>query len=73
MKTNVGNTDRILRFLAGAALVAFALLGPGVAYQWLGWIGVPVMLTAVFKFCPAYPLLGISTMGKKKEEPEAES
>jgi len=27
----------------------------------LGWIGVVLILTALLRFCPAYPILGIRT------------
>jgi len=67
MKLNVGTTDRILRAAAGIGLIAFALVGPDVAYKWAGWIGVPLLLTAAFKFCPAYLPFGISTRGKEED------
>ncbi len=60
MKTNVGGIDRILRIVAGLALVAWALMG-GPAWA---WIGVVPLATAVIGFCPVYPLLGISTNKK---------
>jgi hypothetical protein len=31
-----------------------------------GYIGVVPILTGVFRFCPAYPLLGINTCGTSK-------
>lgn len=58
MKINVGSVDRILRIVVGAALIALA--ATGTVGLW-GWIGVVPMLTGVFKFCPAYTLLGLST------------
>lgn len=63
MAKNVGGIDRILRIVAGLALLAFALgfIGKGSPYAWLGWIGIVPILTAVFSFCPLYPLLGINT------------
>lgn len=63
MAKNVGGIDRILRIVVGLALLAFALgfIGKGSAYAWLGWIGIVPILTAVFSFCPLYPLLGINT------------
>jgi len=70
-KVNVGSTDRILRAIAGVGLIAFAVMWPGMEYQWLGWIGVPVLLIAVLKFCPAYPLFGINTGAKSADVPEA--
>jgi hypothetical protein len=64
MKNNVGTTDRVLRILAGIALIA--LSATGVIGLW-GYIGVALVLTGLFRFCPAYPLLGINTCGMKKE------
>jgi hypothetical protein len=60
MKTNVGGIDRILRIVAGLALIAWALMGGPV---W-AWIGVVPLATALIGFCPVYPLLGISTSKK---------
>ncbi len=62
MSANVGNIDRIIRILAGLALIAWALMGGPV---W-AWIGVVPLATGVFKFCPAYSLLGMNTCGLKK-------
>jgi hypothetical protein len=61
MKCNVGNMDRAIRIIAGLVLIALAATGTiGI---W-GWIGVIPVLTDVFRFCPAYPLLGINTNSK---------
>ena len=57
MKVNVGGIDRILRIVAGAALIAWAVLGGPV---W-AWVGVVPLATGLVKFCPFYPLLGVST------------
>ena len=58
MKKNVGGIDRVLRIVAGLALVALAATGQvGV---W-GWLGVVVLATGVFSFCGAYTLIGLST------------
>jgi O-antigen ligase len=63
MKSNVGGLDRILRIVAGIALIALTVTGTvGV---W-GWIGVVPLLTGLIGWCPAYPLLGISTCPMKK-------
>lgn len=63
MKSNVGGIDRILRLVAGLALIVWALMGGPV---W-AWIGVVFALTAVISFCPLYPLLGISTCSSNKK------
>jgi Inner membrane protein YgaP-like, transmembrane domain len=62
MSANVGSIDRIVRILAGIALIAWALMG-GPAWA---WIGVVPLATGLFKICPAYSLLGINTCGAKK-------
>lgn len=57
MKQNVGGTDRVVRIVAGLALI-----GWGVATQnWWGAIGVVPLATALIGWCPAYLPFGIST------------
>lgn len=63
MKINMGNMDRILRAVAGGALIAWALTG---GPTW-AWIGVLPLLTAAFRFCPAYTLLGMNTCRTDKK------
>lgn len=62
MKMNEGTTDRVLRVVAGLALIALA--ATGTVGMW-GWIGVVPLLTGTFGFCPAYTVLGISTCPMK--------
>ena len=64
MKANVGGLDRILRIAVGIDLIALAAMG--VVGVW-GWIGVVPLLTGLIGWCPAYPLLGISTCPMKKQ------
>lgn len=63
MSANVGTFDRIARVVIGLALIAFALgyIASGTGWNWVGWIGVVPILTAVFGTCPAYSMLGCST------------
>jgi len=66
---NVGSLDRTLRFIVGAVLLAAPFLPPfaGVFAAWGAWkfavaaVGVVMLGTAAFRFCPAYTLLGIRT------------
>ncbi len=58
MKFNVGTIDRILRIVAGLALIGLTLAN--VIGVW-GWIGVVPLATGLFRFCPAYLLFGMST------------
>ena len=66
MQVNVGMIDRIVRVAIGIVLIAFALrIGfPETGWNWVGWIGVMPILTAVFGNCPAYSLLGLSTSNR---------
>lgn len=57
MKTNVGNTERMLRIIAGIIIIAV-----GVYFQsWWGVVGVIPLFTGLFRFCPLYTMLGINT------------
>jgi hypothetical protein len=58
MKVNLGSIDRVLRILAGILLMALAF--QGIIGVW-GWIGVVLVATGLFRFCPAYSLLGVKT------------
>ena len=58
MNTNVGTIDRVLRIAAGVVLIALAAAGK---VGWWGYIGVVPLLSGLFRFCPAYSLLGIRT------------
>ncbi|SFP60852.1 Protein of unknown function [Ectopseudomonas composti] len=62
MNANVGTLDRSLRIAAGLILIALSLAG--VIGLW-GWICVVPLATGIFRFCPAYPLLGINTCKMK--------
>jgi len=63
MTANMGTLDRTARIVVGAALLAFALgyLAPGTGWNWIGWIGVVPILTALLGNCPAYSVFGCST------------
>jgi len=63
MTANVGGIDRTLRIIVGLALIALAVAGEQLIGQnvvW-GWIGVIPLATGIFKFCPAYSILGVKT------------
>lgn len=62
MKTNVGSTDKIIRIILGAAIIAAGLFYG----SWLGVIGVIPILTAFMNFCPLYSIFGINTCGVKQ-------
>ena len=62
MVQNVGTVDRVIRIVAGLALIAASLLG--YIGMW-GWIGVVVLATGVFRSCPAYLPFSMSTCPTK--------
>lgn len=55
---NVGTVDRIVRAIVGLAVISLVFVGPQTLW---GWLGLIPLATAVFRFCPAYTLLGIRT------------
>jgi len=59
MKTNVGSIDRIVRIIAGCAI-----LGAGYYFKsWWGLVGLLPILTGLVRFCPAYLPFGLNTCG----------
>ena len=65
MKANIANLDRIIRVVVGLVLLAYALrIGfPDTGWNWVGWIGVVPILTALVRVCPLYTLMGLRTGG----------
>ena len=63
MSTNVGGIDKVLRIVIGLALIAYAIpLGfPATGWNWVGWIGIVPLATAIFGVCPLYSIIGVST------------
>lgn len=62
MTPNIGSTDKILRIVAGLAII-----GAGVYLQsWWGAVGAVPLLTALIGWCPAYAPFGLSTRGGGK-------
>jgi hypothetical protein len=59
----MGIPDRIGRVILGLVLLAYALqIGfPATGWNWVGWIGVVPILTAIVRYCPLYSLVGIRT------------
>ena len=60
MKCNTGKTDRIIRVIIGAGIIA----GGVYLQSWWGAIGVIPLFTAAIGWCPAYLPFGISSCKK---------
>jgi hypothetical protein len=62
MQCNVGTADRWFRITGGL----FVIVVLGLVYKnWLALIGVALLLTGIFRYCPLYPLLKIDTSKRK--------
>jgi hypothetical protein len=63
MPKNMGTLDQYVRIVLGLALIAYAFQD-GLAiegWHWVGLLGVVPLVTAFFKSCPLYTVLGISS------------
>lgn len=60
MNANVGGADKVIRIVAG-----LAILGLGLAFKsYWGLVGLLPLITGLVGFCPAYVIFGISTCKK---------
>lgn len=66
MKTNMGNTDRIIRIAAAAVFAVLIVTGAvqGTFAIVLGVFAAVFVLTSVVKFCPLYVPFKIDTTKK---------
>ncbi|MFC0218611.1 hypothetical protein FHS82_002482 [Pseudochelatococcus lubricantis] len=60
MTGNVGGIDRILRIVAGIAILSLVFILEGSA-RWWGLVGLVPLATGLFRTCPLYTLFGISS------------
>lgn len=63
MTRNEGNVDRIVRVVAGLAILSLAFIGPKTAWA---YIGIVPVLTGLIGYCPAYSIFGINTCSLRK-------
>lgn len=67
MTANLGNTDRVLRVILGLVLIFAPLLNMPAIWSSAAFsygsmiIGLVLVATALFRFCPLYRILGVST------------
>jgi hypothetical protein len=65
MKCNLALWDRILRFILGVVLTAYAVAGGPI---W-AFVGIYFIFTAAWGFCPLFATLKIRTLREEKRSP----
>lgn len=73
MKKNMGVFDRVLRAILAVIVGILYFTGQltGIAAVVLGIFAVVFLATSIIGFCPAYSLLGISTLGEETRHKHA--
>jgi hypothetical protein len=61
MGKNIHKIERVVRIVAGIAILSLVFVGPQTPW---GWLGLVPLATGVLGWCPLYTLFGISTCGK---------
>ena len=69
MKKNMGNIDRVVRLLGALAIIILYATGQitGTAAIFLGIVALLLIGTSLTSYCPAYPLLRISTIKRTQK------
>lgn len=62
MTRNIGSADRIVRLMAGLALVSLIFLLEG-DLRWIGLVGLVPLATALLRWYPLYSVFGVSSCG----------
>lgn len=65
---NVGTRDRIIRAVAGIAMLVMATQTAGILQIVLGIAGIALVFTSATGFCYMYTLLGVSTCPSKEKK-----
>jgi len=60
---NIGSIERVIRILAGLAIISMAFIGPHSPW---GYLGIIPLATGLIGWCPPYALFGISTCKRCK-------
>jgi hypothetical protein len=64
MKANVGGIDKVLRIVAGLAILSLVFILEGSA-RWWGLVGLVPLLSGLTGWCPLYAPFGIKTCPMK--------
>jgi len=63
IEQNLGNLERVVRLILGAALVAFAIMAPTLSLTevFVGFIGLTLILNGIFSRCYVWYILDLNT------------
>lgn len=64
LPTNEGTVDRVLRVVAGVAILSLVFVGPQTPW---GWLGLIPLVTGIVGSCPVYTLLGLRTCPVRRQ------
>lgn len=68
MEKNAGTVDRVVRVVIGIILLYAVATGmvQGIIMYVAALLGLMMLVTAAFAYCPLYPVLKINTASKSK-------
>ncbi len=67
MKQNVGGIDRVVRIVAGLAILSLFFFLEGNA-RWWALVGIVPIFTGLTRWCPAYTPFGINTCSAEEKK-----
>lgn len=68
LPNNEAMVERVIRVVAGLAVLSLVFVGPQTPF---GWLGLVLIATGAIGSCPVYTLLGLSTNGSTKKKTSA--
>jgi hypothetical protein len=70
IEQNLGNLERVVRLILGAALVAFAIMAPTLSLteMFVGFIGLTLVLNGIFSRCYVWYIFDLNTAENSKPD-----
>lgn len=67
MKANMGKIDKIIRIILGLAIIVIGVILENLVGAILGVVGIILLISVYFSFCPLYRIFGICTNKNDKD------